>query len=250
VSETSIWTKCVAELIGTLVLVFIGCGATIVAGVYSAQSPLAFGLCVVALTYGIGGISGCHINPAVSISMMATGKMKPRDTVFYVLMQCLGAIVGAALLYTVFFGHPAYSLSSNGLGQNGYGESFNKFPVLSCFVLEAVLTFVFVLVFLGSTSEKAPKGFAGIATGFGLVMVYMAGMPLDGASANPARSLGPAVILAVFGGQKGLEVLNQLWLFVVAPIIGGLIAAGVWWLLGRTPSVSENGLTQTTERPE
>ncbi len=233
--KTDSWTKYVAELIGTLILVFVGCGATVVTGSYTAiQSSLAFGLCVIALMYSIGGISGCHINPAVSISVMASGKMKPKEMIFYVLMQCLGAIIGAALLYGALIGHPSYSLLTNGLGQNGYGGSFSSFPIWSTFILEAVLTFIFVLVFLGSTSEKAPKGFGGIAVGFGFAMVYMMSMPLDGASINPARSLGPAVMLAVSGG--GLDALSQLWLFLVAPIIGGLAAAAAWSFLGRTSS--------------
>jgi aquaporin Z len=219
--------KYVAELIGTFVLVFMGCGSAVLAGkdvVGYVGIALAFGFSLLVMVYAIGQVSGCHINPAVSISMFAAGKMKLRDTILYVIMQCLGAVIGASLLYGVALGKPGYSLA-DGLGQNGYdAASPGGFSMVSGFVAEVVLTFIFLLVIFGSTSERAPKGFAGISIGLSLVLIHIVGIPITGTSVNPARSLGPAVIV-------GGTALSQLWLFWVAPIIGGLLAALVWRLL-------------------
>lgn len=219
--------KYVAELLGTFVLVFMGCGSAVIAGTYIGFVGIsfAFGLSVLAMVYAIGSISGCHINPAVSISMLAAGKMKLKDTIIYVVVQCVGAIIGAAVLYWVALGNPQYSLSLNGLGQNGYDSaSPGGFSMASAFIAEVVLTFIFLLVIHGSTSEKAPKGFAGVSIGLSLVLIHLVGIPITGTSVNPARSLGPAVIV-------GGTALNQLWLFWAAPIIGALLAAAVWRLL-------------------
>jgi len=216
--------KYVAELLGTFVLVFIGCGSATLAGKYIGFVGIAFafGLSVLVMVYAIGGISGCHINPAISISMLASGNMKARDTVIYVIAQCIGAVIAAAIIYAIAVGNPAYNLAVNGLGQNGYGvASPGGFSMASGFIAEVVLTFIFLLVIYGSTSDRAPKGFAGVAIGLSLVMIHLVGIPIDGTSVNPARSLGPAVIV-------GGTALNQLWLFWIAPIIGGLLAAGVW----------------------
>jgi len=219
--------KYAAELLGTFVLVFVGCGSATLAGqsIGDVGISLAFGLAVLVMVYAIGGISGCHINPAISISMLASGKMKPKDTVMYVIVQCVGAVLGAAVLYVVAVGNPAYSLTVNGLGQNGYGiASPGGFSMTSGFIAEIVLTFIFLLVIYGSTSEQVPKGFAGIPIGLSLALVNLVGIPVTGTSVNPARSLGPAVIV-------GGTALSQLWLFWVAPIIGGLLAAAVWRFL-------------------
>ena len=219
--------KYAAELIGTFVLVFIGCGSATLAGKYIGFVGIAFafGLSVLAMVYAIGGISGCHINPAISISMLASGKMKPKDTVIYVVVQCIGAVIAAAVIYAVAVGNPEYSLTATGLGQNGYGiASPGGFSMTSGFIAEVVLTFIFLLVIYGSTSERAPKGFAGISIGLSLVLIHLVGIPITGTSVNPARSLGPAVIV-------GGTALSQLWLFWVAPIIGGLLAAFVWRFL-------------------
>ena len=216
--------KYVAELLGTFVLVFIGCGSATLAGKYIGFVGIAFafGLSVLVMVYAIGGISGCHINPAISISMLASGNMKAKDTVIYVIAQCIGAVIAAAIIYAIAVGNPAYNLAVNGLGQNGYGvASPGGFSMASGFIAEVVLTFIFLLVIYGSTSDRAPKGFAGVAIGLSLVMIHLVGIPIDGTSVNPARSLGPAVIV-------GGTALNQLWLFWIAPIIGGLLAAGVW----------------------
>ena len=216
--------KYVAEFIGTFVLVLMGCGSAVLAGssIGFVGISFAFGLSLLAMVYAIGGISGCHINPAVSISMLAAGKLSVKDTVAYIVAQCLGAVVGAAALYVIAIGNPLYSLASNGLGQNGYdAASPLGFSMTSAFVAEVLLTFIFLLVIHGSISEKVPKGFAGIPIGLSLVLIHLVGIPVTGTSVNPARSLGPAIIV-------GGTAISQLWLFWVAPIIGGLIAAVVW----------------------
>ncbi len=229
-SESSSVKKYVAELVGTFVLVLMGCGSAVLAGsaIGYVGISFAFGLSVLAMAYAIGGISGCHINPAVSISMLAAGKLSAKDAVAYVAVQCVGAIFGAGVLYWIATGNPAYSLATNGLGQNGYDlASPSGFSMVSAFAAEVVLTFIFLLVIHGSTSEKAPKGFAGIAIGLSLVLIHLVGIPVTGTSVNPARSLGPAVIMSL----ANTTALSQLWLFWVAPIIGGLLAAAVWKIL-------------------
>ena len=231
-SEITSLKKCVAELIGTFVLVFMGCASVVISntlmapyGIGFVGIALAFGLSLLAMVYAIGGISGCHINPAVSISMLAAGKMKPKDTLYYIIAQCIGAVIAASVLYVIAAGKSAYSISADGLGQNGYGAaSPGGFPMASGFIAEVALTFIFLLVIFGSTSENVPKGFAGIPIGLSLVLIHLVGIPITGTSVNPARSLGPAVIV-------GGTALNQLWLFWIAPIIGGLIAAAIWKLL-------------------
>ena len=223
--------KYVAELLGTFVLVFMGCGSAVLAGgqIGFVGISFAFGLSVLAMAYAIGGISGCHINPAVSISMLIVGKMKPKDTALYVLMQCVGAATAAASLFVIATGKPGYSLSAGGLGQNGYdAASPGGFSMASAFLAEVILTFIFVIVIHGSTSEKAPKGFAGIAIGLSLVLIHLVGIPITGTSVNPARSLGPALFV-------GGAALSQLWLFWVAPIIGGVLASVVWKYVSMNP---------------
>lgn len=222
-SEPSDLKKYVAELIGTFVLVFMGCGSAVLAGRYIGFVGIsfAFGLSVLAMAYAIGSISGCHINPAVSVAMFAAGKMKLKDMVIYIVVQCIGATIGAAVLYAIALGMPGYTLAE-GLGQNGYYDaSPGGFSMVSGLVAEIVLTFSFLLVIFGSTSEKAPKGFAGISIGLSLVLIHLVGIPITGTSVNPARSLGPAIIV-------GGTALSQLWLFWIAPIVGALLAAGIW----------------------
>ena len=190
--------KYVAELIGTMVLVLIGCGSAVVAGYAIGFSGIAFafGLAVLAMVYAIGAISGCHINPAISISMLVAGKLSAKDTALYVVFQCVGAIIGAGILYSILLGSPTYTLAANGLGQNGYGSASPAgYSLLSALIAEIVLTFVFVLVVHGATSERAPKGFAGLGIGLTLVMIHLVAIPIDGTSVNPARSLGPAILV-------------------------------------------------------
>src|SRR5665647_622057 len=219
--------KYVAELIGTMVLVLMGCGSAVIAGSAIGFSGIAFafGLSVVAMVYAIGAISGCHINPAISIAMLVAGKLSVKDTAFYVVFQCVGAIIGAGILYAIAMGNPAYDLAVNGLGQNGYGTaSPGGYNLVSALIAEIVLTFIFLLGIFGSTSANAPKGFAGLAIGLTLVLIHLVAIPIDGTSVNPARSLGPALITAI----SNTTALSQLWLFIVAPIIGGILAAIVW----------------------
>jgi aquaporin Z len=216
--------KYIAEFIGTMVLVLAGCGGAVVAGyaVGNLGVSFAFGLSVLAMVYTIGIISGCHINPAISISMLIAGKLSAKDTLFYVIFQCLGAIVGAGILYFIATGNPSYNIAVNGLAQNGYGiASPAGYSLAAGLVSEIIMTFIFVLVVHGATHERAPKGFAGIAIGLTLVLVHIVSIPITNTSVNPARSLGPAVFV-------GGVALEQLWLFWVAPIIGGILAAVVW----------------------
>ena len=216
--------KYVAELIGTFILVLMGCGSAVLAGSYIGFVGIsfAFGLVVLAMVYAIGGISGCHINPAVTVSMLVAKKINLKDAAYYILFQCIGAIAGAGILYLIASGKAGYSLASVGLGQNGYdAASPAGYGLVAAFTAEVVLTFIFLLVIHGSTSAKAPTGFAGIAIGLSLVLIHLVGIPVTGTSVNPARSLGPALLV-------GGVALSQLWLFWVAPIIGAVMAAYVW----------------------
>ena len=234
--------KYVAELIGTFILVFAGCGSAILAGdvIGNLGVSFAFGLSVLVMAYTIGSISGCHINPAVSISMLAAGKINAKDTVFYIIFQCIGAILGAGVLYWITTDTLPSSIAITRLAQNGYGAAVvgGGYSLIVALVAEIVCTFLFILVIHGALSKKAPKGFAGIAIGLALTLVHLVLIPITNASVNPARSLGPAM----FVGGLALE---QLWLFWVAPIIGGLLAAAVWKMID-TEDVEE----QTTEEPK
>ncbi|MCW4025575.1 MAG: aquaporin Z [Candidatus Bathyarchaeota archaeon] len=220
-SEITSAQKYMAELIGTLVLVLMGCGSATIAGqaVGNLGIAFAFGLAVLIMVYTIGNISGCHINPAISISMFIAGKLSLKDTGLYIIFQCIGAIIGAGILYMIAIGNPSFNLSINGLGANMY----STYSLISVFITEVVFTFIFILVVHGATHERTPKGFAGLAIGLALTLVHIVTIPIDGTSVNPARSLGPAVFV-------GGTALNQLWVFFVAPIIGGILAALVWKL--------------------
>jgi aquaporin Z len=231
--------KLLAELLGTAALVLIGCGSAVIsgraiiggtaAGIGVLGIALAFGLVLLAMVYAIGSISGCHVNPAVSIAMLVAGKMEGKDAAGYIVAQCLGAVIGAGLLLAVASGLPTYSLAANGLGQNGYGAASPAgYGLAACAIAEIVLTFLFLFVILGATSRDAPKGFAGIAIGVALTMVHIVGIPITGTSVNPARSLGPALFV-------GGTALAQLWLFIVAPVIGGVLAALAWKYLEPAP---------------
>jgi len=227
--------KYIAELLGTFVLVFIGTGSAVVAGTYIGflGIALAFGLSVLVMVYAIGPISGCHINPAITIAMLAGGKISARDAAAYIIVQCVGAVLASVVLLSIMTGHPGYDLAANGLGQNGYGvASPANYSMISGFVAEVVLTFIFLLVIFGATSSKVPAGFAGIPIGLSLAIIHMVGIPITGTSVNPARSLGPALVV-------GGTALAQLWLFIVAPVIGALIAALVWKYLFEEPVTTE-----------
>jgi aquaporin Z len=216
--------KYLAELIGTFVLVFMGCGSAVIAGekVGFLGISLAFGLSVLVMVYAIGPISGCHINPAITIAMLVNGKIRGRDAGIYIISQCIGAIIAAALLLVIMTGLPTYDLATNGLGQNGYGTaSPGGFSMMSGLIAEVILTFIFLIVIFGATSKAAPAGFAGIAIGLSLALIHIVGIPITGVSVNPARSIGPALL-------AGGTALSQLWLFIIAPIIGAVLAAFVW----------------------
>jgi aquaporin Z len=220
--------KYLAEFLGTFSLVLFGCGAAVIAGV-STEGPsglgllgisLAFGLAVAVMAYTIGPISGCHINPAISIAMAVAGKLPGKDLVGYVIAQCLGAIAGAAILYVLFTGSGTYSgLSEWALGSNGWGAGYmGSYNTTSAFVGEMVFTFLFLLVIFGTTAKNATPIMAGLAIGLSLALIHMVLIPITGTSVNPARSLGPALL-------SGGIALQQLWLFIVAPIAGALLAA-------------------------
>lgn len=223
--------KYVAELIGTMMLVIFGCGAAIVHGLPTATGEgagylgiaFAFGLTIVAMAYSIGNISGCHINPAVSIAMLVRGKMTTADFVGYVVAQVIGAIVGAGVLYLIFSGNT--ELLNGGFGCNGYGEASNaQLGAGAAFLAEVVLTFCFVTAIIGVTSKPEYANVAGLVIGLTLVVVHIFGIPLTGTSVNPARSIGPALI-------HGGLALQQLWLFIIAPLVGGALAAVVYGLI-------------------
>lgn len=210
----------IAELIGTLTLVLFGCGAAVLAGGDVGQLGIAFafGLSIVAMAYGIGPISGCHINPAVSFGAFVAGRLSLKEMGLYWAAQFIGAMIAAGILYLIASGRPGYDIAINGLGQNGFGPGYlGEYGLMAAFIFEVVATFIFLVVILGSTSKGAPAGFAGISIGMTLVMIHIVGIQVTGVSVNPARSFGPALFV---GGQA----LSQLWLFFVAPLIGAGLA--------------------------
>jgi aquaporin Z len=220
--------KAVAEFIGTFTLVFLGCGAAVIAGsvVGVLGIAFAFGLALIGMAYGIGPVSGCHINPAVSLGALIAGRMSSGDFIQYVIAQCLGAIVGAGVLYMIVSGKiSGYDVAKSGLGQNGWGAAYlGGYGLGAAFLFEVVATFLFVVVILGSTGKGAPSAMAGLAIGLTLVVIHIVGIQVTGVSVNPARSLGPALF-------AGGGALSQLWLFIVAPLIGAA-AAGVLFQTG------------------
>ncbi|MGO8872405.1 MAG: aquaporin [Acidimicrobiales bacterium] len=229
------YRKLVAEFIGTAILVFVAVGtATLSFGFklfgasYSAgvvTTALAFGLVLMALVYAIGPVSGCHVNPAVSLGFLVSGRMKMTEAVGYWIAQVAGGIAGAYGLWAVFTGSPIYSKSVQGLGADGYGSASKiHLDAGSAFAVETILTFIFVMVILFATAKVAREAMAGLAIGVALVFVHLVGIALTGTSVNPARSIGPALVV-------GGTALSQLWLFIVAPLFGGFIAAMVYGLI-------------------
>jgi aquaporin Z len=221
--------KLIAEAIGTFFLVFFGCGvatlsfgfkltgSSISAGVVT--TALVFGLVLLVLAYAIGPISGCHINPAVTMGFVVSRRMTLREAAGYWLAEFVGAIAGALVLWGVMSGSPFYSRRVTGLGANGFGkQSLIGLNAVGAFAIEGIMTLLFVFVVLAATSKLASPGFAGLAIGLSLTTVHLIGIPMTGTSVNPARSLGPALIV-------GHNALSQLWLFIVAPLVGGAIAA-------------------------
>ncbi len=234
--------KPIAEFIGTFTLVFFGCGAAVIAGMGTGPTSIdvlgiafAFGLAIVAMAYGIGPISGCHVNPAVSFGVLVAGRMTVGDFISYVIAQVLGALVGALVLYIILSGKA--SGWSGGLGQNGWGTGYlGEYNLLSALLFEVVATCIFLICILGVTQKAAPAGFAGIAIGLTLVGIHIVGINVTGVSVNPARSLGPAIVGA--GSNPG--ALGQVWLFIVAPLIGAGIA-GILFKRGGALSADETG---------
>ena len=215
--------KILAEFIGTFTLVLFGCGAAVLAGagtigvdaVGQLGIAFAFGLAIVAMAYGIGPVSGCHVNPAVSFGAFLAGRMKMDEMFKYWAAQVAGAIVGAGVLYLIASGRAEYSLAENGLGANGWGAGYlGEYTLAAAFLFEVVATFLFLVVILGSTGDKAPAAMAGLAIGLTLAVIHIIGIQITGVSVNPARSIGPAIFV-------GGSALAQLWLFLVAPLIGG-----------------------------
>ncbi|HZO36422.1 MAG TPA: aquaporin [Solirubrobacteraceae bacterium] len=249
------YRKPAAELLGTAVLVFFAvgtatltfgfklAGASTIAGV--TATGLAFGLVLLALIYAIGPISGCHVNPAVTLGFVASKRMSLAEAVEYWIAQFIGGAVGALALWAVFSGSPLYDRKTTGLGTNGWGShSIIGINGGGAFAAEVILTFLFVLVVLAATSHAASAGFAGLAIGMALTTVHLIGIPLTGTSVNPARSLGPALIV-------GGDALSQVWLFIVAPLVGGAIAALVWLtLIAETPDASAAGQVEPTDLAE
>ncbi len=212
----------IAEFIGTFALVFFGCGAAVVGGMGSGPTAVdllgiasAFGFAIVAMAYGIGPISGCHVNPAVSFGVFVAGRMKADEMIRYWIAQVLGAIAAAVVLYIILSGKAQGWTGS--LGQNGWGAGYNgEYNVVAAFVFEVVATFLFLVTILGVTHPFTPAGFAGLAIGLTLVVIHLVGINITGTSVNPARSIGPALI----GAGSNPKALLQLWLFIVAPLIG------------------------------
>jgi aquaporin Z len=222
--------KYVAECIGTFSLVLFGCGSAAIAGrnleivngIGLLGIAMAFGFAVVAMAYAIGGISGCHVNPAVTIGVLIIGKIELKDAIGYIVSQCIGAVLASGTLYLILSGKPGYQLNEWGLASNGWGPGYlNEYNATSAFIIETVMTFLFIFVILAVTSKFGNSTMAGLAIGVTLMLIHLVTIPVTGTSVNPARSLGPAV----FAGGKAL---SQLWMFFVAPICGSVIAALAW----------------------
>jgi aquaporin Z len=217
--------KLLAEFIGTLTLVLFGCGSAVLAGpdvVGQLGIAFAFGLAIVAMAYGIGPVSGCHVNPAVSLGVFLAGRMKLPEMVQYWVAQLAGALAGAGLLYAIASGSPGYDLARDGLGQNGWGPGYlGEYGLSAALTFEVVATFLFVVVILGATQARAPAAFAGLAIGLTLAVIHIVGIQVTGVSVNPARSFGPAVIV-------GGDAVASLWLFVLAPLAGAAAAGALF----------------------
>ena len=243
--------RCLAEFIGTFWLVLGGCGSAVLAATFtsvdvqiseSALYPLglgfigvslAFGLTVLTMAYAIGHISGCHLNPAVSFGLWACKRFPASELLPYIVAQVLGAILGAGIVYLIASGNPEFALGgANPLATNGYGaHSPGGYNLVSCFITEVVMTFMFLLIILGATDRRAPAALAPVAIGLALTLIHLISIPVTNTSVNPARSLGPALF-------AGAELFGQVWLFWVAPILGALLA-GFVYLSVFEPSVAE-----------
>jgi aquaporin Z len=236
-----------AEAIGTFWLTFGGCGSAVIAaafpqiGIGLLGVSLAFGLTVLTMAYSIGHISGCHLNPAVTLGLAAGGRFPTKDIAPYIAAQVAGAIIAAAVLYFVASGAPGFDIA-NGFAANGYGEhSPGKYSLFAGFLAEVVLTMMFLFIIMGATHGKAPAGFAPIAIGLGLTLVHLVLIPITNASVNPARSTGPALFV---GGWA----LSQLWLFWVAPLVGAALGGTLYRWLSEEPMTLVTGATTVTRQ--
>ena len=229
-----------AEFIGTLWLVLGGCGSAVLAasfpgvGIGLLGVSLAFGLTVVTMAYAIGHVSGCHLNPAVTIGLAAGGRFPPGQIGPYIVAQVIGAIVGAAVLYVIASGAAGFDLAA-GFASNGYAEhSPGKYGLMACFVSEVIMTMMFLFIIMGATHGKAPAGFAPLAIGLGLTLIHLVSIPVTNTSVNPARSTGPALFV---GGWA----IQQLWLFWIAPLIGGALGGVVYRWMSEEPTGTVTG---------
>lgn len=231
--QASVARRLAVEFIGTFWLVLGGCGSAVLAagfpkvGIGLLGVSLAFGLTVLTMAFAFGHISGGHFNPAVSLGLWLSGRFSGRNLLPYWVAQVLGGLAGAGLLYAIASGSPTYSPTTNGLAANGYGAaSPGSYSLLACFLTEVVLTMLFLYIILGATDTRAPKGFGPLAIGLGLTLIHLLSIPVTNTSVNPARSLGPALIL-------GGTALQQVWLFWVAPLLGAALAGVSYqWLTG------------------
>jgi len=220
--------RCAAEFVGTFWLVLGGCGSAVLAaafpnvGIGLLGVSFAFGLTVLTMAYAIGHVSGCHLNPAITVGLVVGKRAPASDMVPYIIAQVLGAIAAAAVLYFIASGQAGFDIAKSGLAANGYGDhSPGKYSMVAGFVTEVVMTAMFLFIIMGATHGNAPAGFAPIAIGLGLTLIHLISIPVTNTSVNPARSTGPAIF-------AGGAALSELWLFWVAPIIGGVIGATVY----------------------
>jgi len=234
----SLSKRATAEFFGTFWLVFGGCGSAVLAagfptlGIGFVGVALAFGLTVLTMAYAIGHISGCHLNPAVSVGLVVAKRFSASDLPAYVIAQVVGGIAGAGVLYVIASGKALFS-TAGGFASNGFGDhSPDHYSMVACLMAEVVLTFFFLMIILGATDRRAPAGFAPIAIGLGLTLIHLIGIPVTNLSVNPARSTAPALFV---GGWA----IEQLWLFWVAPILGAAIAGVVYPMIAETPAASQ-----------
>ena len=240
--------KYAAEFVGTFVLVLGGCGSAVLAATFPKTGigflgvALAFGLTVLVMVYAVGHISGAHFNPAVSIGAWASGRFPLKNLIPYIVVQVAGAIAAGGVLLAIASGQAGFSASKSGFASNGYGaHSPGHYSLAACLICEIVMTAIFVVVILGATDKRAPKGFAGVAIGLALTLIHLVSIPVTNTSVNPARSTG----VAVFAGGWAL---SQLWLFWVAPIAGGLLGAVTYMLLGgKKEPVEDLSLAESRE---
>lgn len=240
--------KCAAEAIGTFWLTFAGCGSAVVAAAFPEVGigllgvSAAFGLTVVTMAYAIGHVSGCHLNPAVTIGLAAGRRFPGRDIAPYIVSQVVGGVAAAGLLFVIASGAPGFDLAK-GFAANGYGDhSPGQYSLVACFLAEVVLTMMFLFVIMGATHGKAPVGFAPLAIGLCLTLVHLVGIPITNLSVNPARSTGPALV-------AGGWAVAQLWLFWVAPIIGGALGGVLYRWLSEEPAAQVTGLPSAAATP-